>query len=290
MEIVIIWLLFGVASAFIANSKGANGCLWFFVGILLGPFGILAALFAGGKECPFCRSRIHADATVCPKCQRELPAAVQTAPVPVIPTPINPEAPEHAAPRPPEKISIALIVFMWLAVVGTIGLIAFFAYYTEHNPEPAPEVESTPVPLQSPAPTPVNPAAQSTKPKPVQKAIAPTKPTVPTHPIIHPRTPVFQLTSSELIHAYRSSTADNDADVQYTGQYIAVSGTIEYIGDAFDSGKFLTMRSGGLFIRFDFSASNKGQVENLVIGQHITVSGKCRGRSMFISIVNCTVQ
>ena len=74
VELFLIWLGMGVVAAVIANGKGANGCLWFILGFVFGPFALIAALFVPGKECPHCKSKIHKTATVCPKCQREFPA------------------------------------------------------------------------------------------------------------------------------------------------------------------------------------------------------------------------
>ena len=70
MEIVIIWLICGVIAAMIASQRQA-GCLGFILGVLLGPFGIIAAFFIGGKQCLFCKSKIDTSATVCPKCQKQ---------------------------------------------------------------------------------------------------------------------------------------------------------------------------------------------------------------------------
>lgn len=78
MEWLIIWVLFGIGAAIIASNKGASGGLWFFLGILFGPFALLFALFQG-KECPHCKSKIHEEAKVCPKCQREVGAAPEKA-------------------------------------------------------------------------------------------------------------------------------------------------------------------------------------------------------------------
>ena len=49
MTFVIIWFLFGIISAIVAGSKGRNGCGWFLLGFLLGPFGLLLALVVGTK-------------------------------------------------------------------------------------------------------------------------------------------------------------------------------------------------------------------------------------------------
>src|ERR1035438_4964899 len=75
MELAIaLWIFCGIGAAFVAQSRGADGCLWFGLGVLLGPFG-LAFAFASGtdRRCPHCRERIHPDATRCPKCQADLP-------------------------------------------------------------------------------------------------------------------------------------------------------------------------------------------------------------------------
>lgn len=73
MEIVIIWLLCGIVAAMIGSSKG-EGCGAFVLGLLLGPFGILIAIFSKGnqKDCPHCAKRIPNKATVCPFCQSSL--------------------------------------------------------------------------------------------------------------------------------------------------------------------------------------------------------------------------
>lgn len=66
-----IWLLFGICAAIVANGRGASGCLWFGIGVLLGPIGFALA-FTTGTKCPKCASVISADAKICPKCQEPL--------------------------------------------------------------------------------------------------------------------------------------------------------------------------------------------------------------------------
>ncbi|GAB6125043.1 hypothetical protein [Humidesulfovibrio idahonensis] len=41
MEFVIIWILCGIAAAYIASKKGKDGGMWFLLGILLGPFALI---------------------------------------------------------------------------------------------------------------------------------------------------------------------------------------------------------------------------------------------------------
>ena len=71
--IYLLWLLFGLAAALVANSRGGSSLLWFFMGCLFGPFGVLFSFFSGGKQCPFCMSRIHIAAIICPKCRQNIP-------------------------------------------------------------------------------------------------------------------------------------------------------------------------------------------------------------------------
>ena len=83
MELVILfWIICGIAAAFVASSRGANGCMWALIGVLLGPIGLLMA-FASESEnkCPKCKSGVRPDATRCPKCQADLsPDLEATAP------------------------------------------------------------------------------------------------------------------------------------------------------------------------------------------------------------------
>ena len=76
MEWLVLWLIFGITSAVIANSKGRSGCGWFALGILFGPFGLIVAFLpdtekAGTtKKCPDCAEIIKAEARVCKHCGR----------------------------------------------------------------------------------------------------------------------------------------------------------------------------------------------------------------------------
>jgi hypothetical protein len=73
VEFFIVWILCGVVAAFIGAKKGV-ATAGFIVGFLLGPFGILIALFSKGdrRSCLYCKEWIHKDATVCPHCQRAI--------------------------------------------------------------------------------------------------------------------------------------------------------------------------------------------------------------------------
>ena len=70
MIYVFIWLMCGIVAAMIGSKKG-EGCLSFIVGVFLGPFGILIAIFSKGDRmsCPFCKELINKNAIVCPHCQ-----------------------------------------------------------------------------------------------------------------------------------------------------------------------------------------------------------------------------
>jgi hypothetical protein len=72
-----VWLLCvgwwcGIIAALIGAPKG-QGWLGFLLGALLGPLGILIMVFTQGnrKICPYCKEKIHKDASVCSRCQKE---------------------------------------------------------------------------------------------------------------------------------------------------------------------------------------------------------------------------
>lgn len=75
MLLVLLWILFGIAGAVIGKEKDAGGS-GFCLGILLGPIGLLIAIFMRGNRirCAFCHELMKPQATVCPHCQREQPA------------------------------------------------------------------------------------------------------------------------------------------------------------------------------------------------------------------------
>ena len=93
MEILLIWLLFGVVTAVVASNKGRNGLGWFFLGMLLGPFGFILSLvvsknehaaekevLASGtmKKCPFCAELVKAEAKICKHCGKYFPSDIPT--------------------------------------------------------------------------------------------------------------------------------------------------------------------------------------------------------------------
>lgn len=44
------WIVLGIASGFIANSKGRNGVAWSVIGLFFGIFALIAAMIVPSKK------------------------------------------------------------------------------------------------------------------------------------------------------------------------------------------------------------------------------------------------
>jgi len=88
MGFLIVWAICGIISAIIASNKGRSGAGWFFIGVLFGPLGIVAALVVSAdhkavkqqkvtegthRKCPMCAELVLAEAKICKYCKSELP-------------------------------------------------------------------------------------------------------------------------------------------------------------------------------------------------------------------------
>jgi len=67
--VVIIWIICGFAASKAASNRGGNGFLWFVLGLILGPLGLLLA-FTGSKytTCSRCQKEVTWKAAACQHC------------------------------------------------------------------------------------------------------------------------------------------------------------------------------------------------------------------------------
>nr|MBL8410815.1 hypothetical protein [Dechloromonas sp.] len=78
MEIVFLWILFGIVTALAAHGRGRGTVTWFILGLLLGPLALVAVLVMQNRKhlptpkthvkCPDCREFVLKDARVCKHC------------------------------------------------------------------------------------------------------------------------------------------------------------------------------------------------------------------------------
>ena len=114
MEYFLMWCALGVIAALVASSRGGSAGAGLLIGLLLGPIGIIVALFEG-TPCPHCRSRINSKATVCPKCQRKIvvePSAAST---------ITPE--QRSRMRKRDRL---MALFFFVVIGGTLVWLFWF--------------------------------------------------------------------------------------------------------------------------------------------------------------------
>lgn len=88
MLVICVWFVCSMVSLIIAAGKGRGGYSWFFMGLLLGPFTLLAAMAmpenreqmaidalesGDRKRCPHCDEIVRKKAVVCRYCARDIP-------------------------------------------------------------------------------------------------------------------------------------------------------------------------------------------------------------------------
>lgn len=99
---IVVWIACGIAAGAVASNKGRSVGGWTFIGVLLGPVGVLLALvvapnqsametsaIASGasRQCPYCAEIVRSQAVVCKHCGRDL----EPLPAPPAPKPVDPD-------------------------------------------------------------------------------------------------------------------------------------------------------------------------------------------------------
>ncbi len=68
-------LFWGFLAMLVERHRGSSGALGCFLGLFLGPIGLLVCLLDKGHQCPMCKKGIDKKALVCPYCRSEISEA-----------------------------------------------------------------------------------------------------------------------------------------------------------------------------------------------------------------------
>lgn len=94
MELLFFWFIMAGVVAFVANSKGRSGGLWFLYGFVIWPIALIHAIVIqkdaetierqhyneGKMRCPNCADWVYKQAKTCPHCQHRLSYKTQLQP------------------------------------------------------------------------------------------------------------------------------------------------------------------------------------------------------------------
>lgn len=75
MMVLFVALIIAFIPAYIAKNKGRSFAPWYIFGLLLFPVAVITSLFVGDERrtCPYCKSKIDRQATICKYCHSILP-------------------------------------------------------------------------------------------------------------------------------------------------------------------------------------------------------------------------
>lgn len=78
MEYIPIAVSFGLATGFIGRGKGSSFWIWFLIGAVVPPFGLVAVILyrvekdEPERQCPSCHKPLKLYVQVCPRCGTDL--------------------------------------------------------------------------------------------------------------------------------------------------------------------------------------------------------------------------
>jgi uncharacterized paraquat-inducible protein A len=78
VEYIPIALSFGLATGFIGRGKGSSFWIWFLIGTVVPPFGLIAVILyrvdkdEPERQCPSCHKPLKLYVQVCPRCGTDL--------------------------------------------------------------------------------------------------------------------------------------------------------------------------------------------------------------------------
>ena len=98
----------------------------------------------------------------------------------------------------------------------------------------------------------------------------------------------ISVSASELSAAYNANEVS--ADDKYKDKLLAVSGTVDSIGKDITDTPYITLSASGdlLGVQCMFDDQYKGSLAQLQKGQHVTIHGTCKGKTLNVLLADCT--
>jgi len=219
--------------------------------------------------CPRCNTQLPNGTRFCPNCGMQFGESVPTPGQPIPPGQVPPGQPYPAGqfqPVPPPKKKRNPFVIGCLGILGffiVLGIIGNLAGGGKGSGSGSNATSSHSVSPSSSGSSSDSASSGSSEPA------------------------AISVSASELTSAYNANEVS--ADDKYKDKVLSVSGTVDSIGKDITDTPYVTLQASGDFLGVQcmFDDQYKGELAKLQKGQHVTLRGTCKGKSLNVLLADC---